>query len=231
MSTPHGYSLFVPDAIRTAVDLPVVGVGRFTTPDQVRAALADGVCDLVGAVRAHIADPGFAGKVLDGRGDEIRPCIGCNQDCIGRVGLGRPIGCARRRLRPLPDRRRRLRGGELARQSRARSRGVGADRGGRRAHSAGGHSHRHRTAAHSRRHSTGRRPAAPRSGSPGPDPGQPATRIESSSFQWCPQPSRNGLSDEETSEILKSPPHRTRPAPGARAGRISISEPRRRSQR
>ncbi|MGW0019334.1 mycofactocin system FadH/OYE family oxidoreductase 2 [Rhodococcus sp. NPDC003382] len=94
MSTPHGYSLFVPDAIRTAVDLPVVGVGRFTTPDQVRAALADGVCDLVGAVRAHIADPGFAGKVLDGRGDEIRPCIGCNQDCIGRVGLGRPIGCA-----------------------------------------------------------------------------------------------------------------------------------------
>ncbi|MFD6675111.1 mycofactocin system FadH/OYE family oxidoreductase 2 [Rhodococcus zopfii] len=94
MSTPHGYSLFVPDAIRAAVDLPVVGVGRFTTPDQVRAALADGVCDLVGAVRAHIADPGFAGKTLDGRGDEIRPCIGCNQDCIGRVGLGRPIGCA-----------------------------------------------------------------------------------------------------------------------------------------
>ncbi|MCK8674354.1 mycofactocin system FadH/OYE family oxidoreductase 2 [Rhodococcus sp. HM1] len=94
MSTPHGYSLFVPDAIRTAVDLPVVGVGRFTTPGQVSAALADGVCDLVGAVRAHIADPGFAGKVLDGRGDEIRPCIGCNQDCIGRVGLGRPIGCA-----------------------------------------------------------------------------------------------------------------------------------------
>lgn len=94
MSTPHGYSLFVPDAIGAAVDLPVVGVGRFTTPDQVRDALTDGVCDLVGAVRAHIADPGFAGKTLGGRGDEIRPCIGCNQDCIGRVGLGRPIGCA-----------------------------------------------------------------------------------------------------------------------------------------
>lgn len=94
MSTPHGYSLFVPGAIRAAVGLPVVGVGRFTTAEQVRAALADGVCDLVGAVRAHIADPGFAVKTLGGRGDEIRPCIGCNQDCIGRVGLGRPIGCA-----------------------------------------------------------------------------------------------------------------------------------------
>ncbi|MEU5842593.1 mycofactocin system FadH/OYE family oxidoreductase 2 [Rhodococcus sp. NPDC047139] len=94
MSTPHGYSLFVPHAIRSAVSLPVVGVGRFTRPDQVKAALADGVCDLVGAVRAQIADPGFASKTLSGRADEIRPCIGCNQECIGRVGLGRPIGCA-----------------------------------------------------------------------------------------------------------------------------------------
>lgn len=93
MAVPHGYSLFVPDAIRAAVTLPVVGVGRFTTAAQVRRALADGVCDLVGAVRAHIADPSFAAKTIDGRDDEIRPCIGCNQECIGRVGLGRPIGC------------------------------------------------------------------------------------------------------------------------------------------
>lgn len=94
MSTPHGYSLFVPDAIRAAVSLPVVGVGRFTRPEQVGAALADGVCDLVGAVRAQIADPEFANKTLSGRDDEIRPCIGCNQECIGRVGLNRPIACA-----------------------------------------------------------------------------------------------------------------------------------------
>ncbi|NLU64506.1 mycofactocin system FadH/OYE family oxidoreductase 2 [Rhodococcus sp. HNM0563] len=93
MATPHGYSLFVPSAIRAAVSLPVVGVGRFTRPDQVRAALSDGVCDLVGAVRAQIADPDFAGKVLSGLDDEVRPCIGCNQECIGRVGLGRWIGC------------------------------------------------------------------------------------------------------------------------------------------
>ena len=94
MSTPHGYSLFVPDAIRSAVSLPVVGVGRFTRPEQVAAALAGGVCDLVGAVRAQIADPDFTNKALAGRDAEIRPCIGCNQECIARVGLGRPIGCA-----------------------------------------------------------------------------------------------------------------------------------------
>lgn len=107
MSTPHGYNLFVPAAFREAVSLPVVGVGRFTTPEQVRAALSEGVCDLVGAVRAQIADPDFAAKTLAGRDTEVRPCIGCNQECIGRVGLGRSIGCtvnprAGRESVPLP---------------------------------------------------------------------------------------------------------------------------------
>lgn len=107
MSTPHGYSLFVPAAIRAAVSLPVVGVGRFTRPHQVRAALAEGVCDLVGAVRAQIADPDFASKTVTARDDRVRPCIGCNQECIGRVGLGRWIGCAVNatagREGPVPD--------------------------------------------------------------------------------------------------------------------------------
>ncbi len=107
MSTPHGYSLFVPAAIRAAVSVPVVGVGRFTAAKQVRNALAAGVCDLVGAVRAQIADPEFAAKTLAGRDAEVRPCIGCNQECIGRVGLGRWIGCtvnprAGRESTPLP---------------------------------------------------------------------------------------------------------------------------------
>lgn len=111
MATPHGYSLFVPDAVRAAVSLPVVGVGRFTTPGQVREALAGGVCDLVGAVRAQIADPEFAAKTISGRDDEVRPCVGCNQECIGRVGLGRWIGCtvnprAGHESTPVPEPRR-----------------------------------------------------------------------------------------------------------------------------
>ncbi|MCT7294469.1 mycofactocin system FadH/OYE family oxidoreductase 2, partial [Rhodococcus sp. PAE-6] len=60
MSTPHGDSLFVPDAIRAEVSLPVVGVGRFTRPEPIGAAIADGVCDLVVAVSEQIADPEFA---------------------------------------------------------------------------------------------------------------------------------------------------------------------------
>ena len=51
MHVPPGYALFIPSAIRKAVELPVVGVGRFKDPLQAERALADGHCDLVGVVR------------------------------------------------------------------------------------------------------------------------------------------------------------------------------------
>lgn len=110
MHTPPGYAGHLAATLRRTVraagaDLPVIGVGRFTTPEQAAAALARGECDLVGVVRGQIADPGFATKALTGR--PVRRCVGCNQDCIGRVGLNLPLGCAvnpaagRERLVPL----------------------------------------------------------------------------------------------------------------------------------
>ena len=51
MHVPPGYALFIPSALRKAVDLPVVGVGRFKDPLQAERALAEGHCDLVGVVR------------------------------------------------------------------------------------------------------------------------------------------------------------------------------------
>ncbi len=51
MHIPPGYAMFIPSAIRKAVDLPVVGVGRFKDPLQAERALAEGHCDLVGVVR------------------------------------------------------------------------------------------------------------------------------------------------------------------------------------
>ncbi len=88
MATPHGYSLFVPDAIRAAVSLPVVGVGRFTRPDQVRAALSSGVCDLVGAVRAQIADPDFARKTLSGRDERCARASAATRNASAVSGWG-----------------------------------------------------------------------------------------------------------------------------------------------
>lgn len=93
MGVPPGYALFIPSAIREAVSLPVVGVGRFKDPLQAERALAAGQCDLVGVVRGQIADADFAAKARDGRAIDIRTCLSCNQECVGRMGLNRWLGC------------------------------------------------------------------------------------------------------------------------------------------
>lgn len=93
MHVPPGYALFIPNAIRRAVDLPVVGVGRFKDPLQAERALAEGHCDLVGAVRAQIADPDFVRKSQMGDTEAVRLCLSCNQECVGRMGLNRWLGC------------------------------------------------------------------------------------------------------------------------------------------
>jgi 2,4-dienoyl-CoA reductase (NADPH2) len=93
MHIPPGYALFIPSAIRKAVDLPVVGVGRFKDPLQAERALAEGHCDLVGVVRGQIADAEFAAKARAGAVEETRLCLSCNQECVGRMGLNRWLGC------------------------------------------------------------------------------------------------------------------------------------------
>jgi 2,4-dienoyl-CoA reductase (NADPH2) len=91
MHTPPNYATFIPSAIRRAVRLPVIAVGRFTEPAQAEQALAEGHCDLVGVARGQIADPDFAAKARTGQ--QVRTCVGCNQECVGRVGLNRWLGC------------------------------------------------------------------------------------------------------------------------------------------
>src|ERR671911_1850534 len=108
MHVPPGYAMFIPSAIRKAVELPVIGVGRFKDPLQAERALAEGHCDLVGVVRGQIADADFAAKARAGMTDEIRLCLSCNQECVGRMGLNRWLGCIEnartgRESRPLPE--------------------------------------------------------------------------------------------------------------------------------
>jgi len=93
MHIPPGYALFIPSAIRKAVELPVVGVGRFKDPLQAERALAEGHCDLIGVVRGQIADADFAAKARSGHSDDIRLCLSCNQECVGRMGMNRWLGC------------------------------------------------------------------------------------------------------------------------------------------
>jgi 2,4-dienoyl-CoA reductase (NADPH2) len=93
MHIPPGYALFISSAIRKAVKLPVIGVGRIKDPIQAERVLQEGHADLVGVVRAQIADPEFGRKAHENRVEDIRLCLSCNQECVGRMGLNRWMGC------------------------------------------------------------------------------------------------------------------------------------------
>ncbi len=71
---------------------PVVGVGRFTSPDTMVRMIRDGVLDLIGAARPSIADPFLPVKIEEGRLEDIRECIGCNI-CVTGDHLAVPIRC------------------------------------------------------------------------------------------------------------------------------------------
>ena len=75
-----------------AGDVPVVTCTRIQTPEQAEEILAAGEADLVGLCRALIADQDWARKATDGRSEQIRLCIGCNQ-CWGWITEGQPVTC------------------------------------------------------------------------------------------------------------------------------------------
>ena len=99
MYVPTGACLPPARAVRSALlDRAVTGVkvlatGRINQPQDAERALAEGDADLVGMVRAFIADHEFASKARAGRADEIRACIACNQACIGHRATGHAVSC------------------------------------------------------------------------------------------------------------------------------------------
>jgi 2,4-dienoyl-CoA reductase-like NADH-dependent reductase (Old Yellow Enzyme family)/thioredoxin reductase len=92
MHEPTGYELAHSAPLTRLTKLPTVVTGRFRTLADAEQIVAEGIADLVGMTRAHIADPDIVRKTLAGRSAEIRPCIGCNQGCVGGLAAGR-LGC------------------------------------------------------------------------------------------------------------------------------------------
>ncbi len=78
--------------VRPLTSKPVVGVGRFTSPDEMVSQIKRGVLDLIGAARPTIADPFLPRKIDEGREDEIRECIGCNI-CVSAYHDCVPVRC------------------------------------------------------------------------------------------------------------------------------------------
>lgn len=64
--------------IRALTPRPIVGVGRFTSPDVMVKQVKSGTLDLIGCARPSIADPFLPNKIDEGRVEDIRECIGCN---------------------------------------------------------------------------------------------------------------------------------------------------------
>jgi dimethylamine/trimethylamine dehydrogenase len=75
---PEGSHRSTVEFMKTVTDKPVVGVGRFTSPDTMVAMVKGGVLDLIGGARPSIADPFLPVKIDEGREEDIRECIGCN---------------------------------------------------------------------------------------------------------------------------------------------------------
>ena len=88
----EGFQLRFTDFVKTVTTKPVVGVGRFTSPDLMASLVKNGRLDLIGAARPSIADPFLPAKIRDNRAEDIRECIGCNV-CVSMDGYGVPIRC------------------------------------------------------------------------------------------------------------------------------------------
>lgn len=93
MHTPLAYTVPLAAGIRSVINLPVFCTNRINDPHLAEKILEDGQADMLGMVRALICDPELPNKAREGRVDDIRHCIACNQGCIGRMGVGLRLGC------------------------------------------------------------------------------------------------------------------------------------------
>jgi 2,4-dienoyl-CoA reductase-like NADH-dependent reductase (Old Yellow Enzyme family) len=92
--TPAAHGLFcnLARAVKETIPVPVAAVGRITTPDLAEDILRRGDADLVGMVRAHVADPDLLVKAKAGKAATIRPCVGANL-CINTLLDHKSLRC------------------------------------------------------------------------------------------------------------------------------------------
>lgn len=91
---PNGAFVYLAAMAKEVVDIPVFCIGRINDPVMAEQILANNQADMIGMTRANICDPELPRKARDGRLDEIRHCLGCNEGCWGHIESMRPINCA-----------------------------------------------------------------------------------------------------------------------------------------
>lgn len=94
MHEQTGYEMATSAPVTAAIKVPAIVTGRVRTLEEADEIIRGGGADLVGMTRAHIADPEIVKKTKEGRVEEIRPCIACNQGCVGQLlGPEGRMGC------------------------------------------------------------------------------------------------------------------------------------------
>ncbi|MBI3789631.1 MAG: FAD-dependent oxidoreductase [Gemmatimonadetes bacterium] len=88
----EGYQEAYSGVVKSLTTKPVVGVGRYTSPDAMVSAIRRGILDMIGSARPSIADPFLPNKIREGRLEDIRECIGCNI-CVSADSKLVPIRC------------------------------------------------------------------------------------------------------------------------------------------
>jgi len=94
MDSELGYELPTSGPVAAGVDVPTIVSGRIMSLDDAERIVAGGISDMVSMVRPLIADPDLVRKAKEGRAQEVRPCIGINQGCLGRFFTTGRMSCA-----------------------------------------------------------------------------------------------------------------------------------------
>ena len=84
---PLGWAVYESAELKKNVDIPIFAFGRINDPVQAETILAEKNADLIGMCRQLLCDPETPNKTMEGRVDDIRHCIGCNEACVGVDGI------------------------------------------------------------------------------------------------------------------------------------------------
>ncbi|WP_300033473.1 NADPH-dependent 2,4-dienoyl-CoA reductase [uncultured Roseobacter sp.] len=92
-SVPRAAFAWVTKKLMGKVGIPVITSNRINTPDVAEDVLATGCADMVSMARPMLADADFVAKAMSGDGDQIAPCIACNQACLDHTFSGKISSC------------------------------------------------------------------------------------------------------------------------------------------
>lgn len=88
----QGWKTALARELKTVVNIPVVCTSVIRSPDYAEQLLQEHACDFIGSARAHLADPAWANKALNGQDADIRNCISC-LNCMKGLSNG-AMSCA-----------------------------------------------------------------------------------------------------------------------------------------